>query len=128
MRAVENRYVKGYEDGTFKPDSPVASAEFMKMFVSAFGHDVDVVQREVWYTPYLVKAIQEYYITASAGSSINWTAEMSRTDVVNMSLSFQKVMPTTAKKAWYEATTRGIIVGKDAKGYVCRICRCTLPC
>ncbi len=47
--------IKGYPDGTFKPDTPVNFAEAIKMVLSAYGEDVTEGTGEAWYLPYSEK-------------------------------------------------------------------------
>jgi len=47
---VEQGAVKGYDDGTFKPDADVTEAEFLSMFLRAFASDVPV-SAEDWSKP-----------------------------------------------------------------------------
>ncbi|TBL75061.1 S-layer homology domain-containing protein [Paenibacillus thalictri] len=58
MKAVQAKYVDGYEDGTFKPDRTVSRAEFIKLAVSALKLPIDSSPSNEWYTPYLNTAVQ----------------------------------------------------------------------
>jgi hypothetical protein len=57
----EKNVVKGYEDGSFKPDQPINRAEFLKIVMGVSGHDPsgkncfkDV--KNEWHAPYICKA------------------------------------------------------------------------
>lgn len=51
------KYVGGYPDGTYKPDSPVNVAEFLKMATLAVGYKLEIGQK-VWYENFLSKALE----------------------------------------------------------------------
>lgn len=67
--AAARKYVNGYADGTFRPDSPVNRVEALKMIMTVFQiplHEVNEANREIvnfadvslsaWYTQYLLTA------------------------------------------------------------------------
>ncbi|MDX9971009.1 MAG: S-layer homology domain-containing protein [Candidatus Gracilibacteria bacterium] len=72
--AVENGIVKGYEDGTFKPENSVSKAEFYKMLFKSAGINldnenfdssfVDISQND-WFFPYFEYAKQIGIIDSS---------------------------------------------------------------
>lgn len=55
--ALEKKIVKGYPDGTFRPDSNVSEAEFLTMFVTAFGLNWQSSELK-WPKPIYTYAIQ----------------------------------------------------------------------
>jgi len=70
--AAANRYVQGYADGAFKPDSPVSRVEALKMIAEVFGIEIEEIterSREIvkfvdvstaaWYTKYLYAAFEK---------------------------------------------------------------------
>ena len=58
--AVNRGFMKGYEDGTFKPDKEVTYAEISKMVTLALGHEYLTVDTEnAWYTNYVDKMYAE---------------------------------------------------------------------
>lgn len=117
QEGVKAGFIAGYPDGTFKPEQIVSNAEFMRMLVSGLGHDVPAKKEgQKWYSEFLNTAIGEEYLTKADGTNTKWDAQMTRTDVVNMSLSFLGKKPSNAKKSWYVATSMGLMVGMDAKG------------
>ena len=65
---VANGFIKGYADGTFKPDSPVTRAEFSKMLNVSYGIEniqaigfSDVYSND-WYYSDVRKAVAAGYI------------------------------------------------------------------
>lgn len=54
--AAKNRdIVKGYRNGTFKPEEPVNFAEAIKIVLAAYGQDVTEGTGSDWYKPYTQK-------------------------------------------------------------------------
>lgn len=54
--AAKNRgIVKGYSNGTFKPEEPVNFAEAIKIVLNAYGHEVTETPGANWYKPYTQK-------------------------------------------------------------------------
>ncbi|OPH57212.1 hypothetical protein BC351_25425 [Paenibacillus ferrarius] len=51
--AVKSGYVDGYADGSFKPDTSITRAEFIKMAAVAAGELVTKVDGDGWYKPYV---------------------------------------------------------------------------
>lgn len=57
--------VQGYDDGSFRPDDPIARVEVLKMILAALDYDLERdgyvdfsdVSLEAWYSPYLVTAV-----------------------------------------------------------------------
>ncbi len=47
--------VKGYPDGTFKPETPVNFAEAIKIMLSAYGEEVTEGTAAQWYVPYTTR-------------------------------------------------------------------------
>lgn len=50
--AARRGIVKGYPDGTFKPEQPVNTVEAIKMILLAYGGDVTERSGAKWYEPY----------------------------------------------------------------------------
>ncbi|MBD3330630.1 hypothetical protein GF354_03830 [Candidatus Peregrinibacteria bacterium] len=56
--AKEEGWVKGYEDGTFKPEKEITRAEAMKMLVNAMEFAVSEGEGAMWYEP-IVAFVEE---------------------------------------------------------------------
>lgn len=71
-KAVEKNIVKGYGDGSFRPESPVTRAEFITMLNNAFGLTYTEnsvfadVPRDIWYYDGVCKAVSAGYISGYA--------------------------------------------------------------
>ena len=50
--AIDNGYVNGYEDGTFKPNNYVTNGEFYKMISLAYNLDIPENNDSYWAIPY----------------------------------------------------------------------------
>ena len=60
----EKTIVKGYPDGTFKPNNTVTYGEFIKMaLIAATGEDVGNTTSGNWATSYYIKALELGYFT-----------------------------------------------------------------
>lgn len=54
--AAKNRkVVNGYADGSFRPETPVNTAEALKILLLAYGRDVHDASGEKWYEPYVAE-------------------------------------------------------------------------
>ena len=76
--------VKGYDDGTFKPNNSISRAEFMTMVNRAFGFKemaainyVDVAAG-AWYHGEIAKAVQAGYIKGDVDGLMNPNRQISR--------------------------------------------------
>lgn len=54
--AVSKGIIKGYPDGSFKPNNTVNVAEALTVFVQGLKIDVSPAQSKQWYLPYLLEA------------------------------------------------------------------------
>lgn len=63
----EEEVIKGYDDGTFRPDQEINRAEILKMLLEGFGYNVEVDTEEEpftdvdygsWYAPYIMTAYE----------------------------------------------------------------------
>ncbi|MCL6581727.1 MAG: S-layer homology domain-containing protein, partial [Firmicutes bacterium] len=74
--AVDQGIIKGYTDGTFRPEAPVSYVEALAMLVRVLGYDPAV--RGSWPTNYLVKSFE---LGISKGVSFSANAPATRGDV-----------------------------------------------
>lgn len=51
--AAQSKFVKGYDDGTFKPDKEITFAEASKIIANVLSLDVKPDDSGVWYKPYV---------------------------------------------------------------------------
>lgn len=88
--AHELEFVKGYPDGTFKPESEVNLAEFFVMLYVAGKADIDPqivinlpegVALNEWYTVYLQEAIRKNILLVGPGEIISPERPLTRGDI-----------------------------------------------
>ena len=89
--AVANGVVKGYDDGTFKPDNPVLRSELVKILVEAGDLpecDVDNpfndVPSSVWYADYAVTAYCNSVIDGYSDGSFGGAKNTARSEAAKM--------------------------------------------
>lgn len=79
--------IKGYEDGSFKPQNSVTRAEFMTMVNSAYDFkelaeiNYDDADSEEWYYVELQKAVKAGYIVGDNEETVRPTDKISRQEV-----------------------------------------------
>ncbi|MGD9567971.1 MAG: S-layer homology domain-containing protein [Sedimentibacter sp.] len=83
----DNGRIKGYEDGSFKPDNSITRAEFMTMVNSAYDFEElaeinfsDAVQEE-WYYAEVQKAVGAGYIVGDNDDTVRPQDEITRQEV-----------------------------------------------
>lgn len=70
-KMYESGNISGYEDNTFRPDSKITRAEFVKLTVSALnlpivsGHCFEDVSMSAWYSGYAVTAYKNGLVTGT---------------------------------------------------------------
>lgn len=81
IAAVDQGYVTGYPDGTFRPNNNVTRAEFIKMIVDAMGlpHSSGA---SPWYMPYVASSI-EFGLHIEEDFS-TYTEEISRLEIMRL--------------------------------------------
>lgn len=104
MTAAEKGIIKGYKDGTFRPDAPVNTVEFLKMLAITvnldknlnydkttvnFVSDYKDVPLHTWYTNYGQFAY-EYELFPDRGKTLSPEKQMTRNDVVVALYQFLK--------------------------------------
>ncbi len=96
---VANGFIKGYADGTFKPDNPVTRAEFSRMLNVAFGiantqavNFYDVASSE-WYYQEVRKAVAAGYINGYEDNTFRPNSRITRQEAAVMIAS---VIPAAA--------------------------------
>lgn len=98
-----NNVVKGYDDGTFRPDKPVTRAEFVAMIVRMTGEDAGEtvftspfsdVSTHDWYAPYLRYAKNNDIVKGMPDGSFHPNNPISRAEAVqilsNLALGTEK--------------------------------------
>jgi hypothetical protein len=80
-RAVQQGYVDGYEDGTFKPDNTVTAAELIKLIVAGTKVKMGNQTTAEWYASYVKAAIDAGILTAGQYTDKQLNEPMPRKDM-----------------------------------------------
>lgn len=97
--AFDLGFVKGYPDGTFKPESNVTLAEFFTMFFVGAKTDVDPqiilslppgIAPTDWYAPYLQEALRKGLLDLSSGT-IDPAKPLTRGDIVEILYKIRRI-------------------------------------
>lgn len=112
QKAVAKGYVDGYTNGTFKPDTSVTRAEFVKMVVAAMKLDVKNTSGK-WYVPYVDAATAKGLYDANdfANSEAAWTKVMTRDEMARVAARAVGAKTSENDKWMYLATKAGLIQG-----------------
>jgi hypothetical protein len=85
--SIDKGFIKGYEDGSFKPGNNITRAEFMALINRSFGFTeetaisfTDVLSGN-WAYPEVAKAVKAGYITGYANGTIGASKPISRQEV-----------------------------------------------
>ncbi|MCD9024757.1 S-layer homology domain-containing protein [Cohnella silvisoli] len=84
---MDKGLIKGYEDGSFKPNNNITRAEFISMINRSFGFTEETaitfsdVQAGNWAYPEIAKAVKAGYITGYADGTIGASKPVSRQEV-----------------------------------------------
>jgi hypothetical protein len=114
-KAISQKYVDGYPDGTFKPDTAISRAEFIKMLMAAMNKEVVIGSGE-WYQPYLNTSIQTG-IHRAADFTEDLNGPISRGEMVRLivratNAELQKATVSMDDKEFiYSAAKKGLIQG-----------------
>ena len=115
-KGVTEGFIKGYTDGTFKPDQPVTRAEFSKMLNQALGvtATVSITMKDLkttdWYYNEVRKAVAAGYINGYTDNTFKPENNITRQEAASM---IAKVIPN------YGTTTRltGILDTDDISNW-----------
>lgn len=115
--AVQNGYVEGYEDGTFRPEQQITRAEFAKLIITALKKPVSgKTTGNDWYIPYVNSAVNAGIHSWSDFTTGTWDTPMTRFEMARMSARAIGVSNGDEKKWMYLATQSGLIQGVDDTG------------
>jgi len=87
---IDQGAVKGYEDGTFRPENSITRAEFMSLVNSLYGYNIanDVVFKDVaadaWYADTIGKAAAAGYIAGYPDGTIRPGSPISREEAASV--------------------------------------------
>ena len=123
-----NGAIKGYTDGTFKPENKITRAEFIAILLRALSSDVGQPKEGKWYANYISEATNRKYIVSGDFDSVekNITrGEMARMIVRTMNEAYPENMgdhagqlsdygktPAEYKDFALKAYVKGVITGR----------------
>jgi hypothetical protein len=114
-KAVNEGYLSGYEDGSFKPDKEITRAEFLKMVTLALGFKPrQPMNNEVWYAPFLELGAKEFILRDQNLSNTKWNDPITRKEMAEFCVQALKLNEGT--DAIQTAINKGILQGTD-KGF-----------
>ncbi|SFA93612.1 S-layer homology domain-containing protein [Cohnella sp. OV330] len=113
--AVAKGYVKGYPDGTFKPNKEVSRAEFVKMVADSLHLPVtSVTAGTKWYMPY-VSALKAAALLQDSDMGAGWDGQMNRTEMSKLLVRGTddevRGKKLTDGEALYKSASAGLIGG-----------------
>jgi hypothetical protein len=111
-KAVNEGYVSGYDDGSFKPEKDITRAEFLKMVTVAFGFKPRVpANNEVWYAPYLEVAAKEFILRDQNIRNARWNDPITRKEMAEFCVQALKL--NEGMDAMQTAINKGILQGTE---------------
>ncbi|AOY77779.1 S8 family serine peptidase [Clostridium formicaceticum] len=122
--------VRGYPDGTFKPDKLVSRAEFMTMVNNVFGYketkDMNYIDvpKGVWYEEVVTKALTAGYISGYPDGTIKPEASITRQEMAAVIVKIKKLENDPAGSSVFADASdipdwsRGIIGAVVKAGYM----------
>jgi len=112
QKAVAKGYVDGYTNGTFKPDTSVSRAEFVKMVVAAMKLETTPASGK-WYTQYVNAATKAGLYAGSdfANNDSGWNKTMTREEMARVAARAIGEKTSENDKWMYLATKSGLIQG-----------------
>ncbi len=130
---VDSGYIKGYPDGTFKPENHITRAEFMTVVNSAFGYtekakiDYTDVEEGKWYTEAVAIAKAAGYINGYPDGTMKPNAKITRQEAAVMigKINELKADAAAADKfddgkaipAWSKGAIGACVTAKILSGY-----------
>lgn len=126
---IEKGLVKGYQDGTFKPNDSITRAEFMTLVNKAFGFTTEVatsftdVKTSDWYYAEINKAKAAGYITGYADGTIKPNYKISRQEVAVILAKITHLGETQTTLAFRDASqlpawSKGAVAAVVSKGFM----------
>lgn len=106
----EHGIIKGYADGTFKPETLVNRAEFLKIIIEGSGIKTDIstkttfsdVNDKAWYAPYIRKAYAENWIQGYTDGTFKPSQTITKVEALKILGKAQNwQIPTNVTKVEY---------------------------
>lgn len=125
--AIDSGFVKGYPDGSFKPNNTISRAEFFSLTNNVFKFTKSTetkftdVPSDAWYAPVIAKAKAAEYITGYPDSTIRPVGNISRQEVAVIVSVLKSLTAASDKLSYTDASTiadwskQAIIVAAETK-------------
>ncbi|WP_282941192.1 S-layer homology domain-containing protein [Paenibacillus sp. RC67] len=113
--AVQEGFVDGYPDGTFKPDQNISRVEFIKLVVDALKFKKQDAAGE-WFQPYINTAVANGLHQSDEFAADQLNKSITREEMARIAVRATGEANYDAMKWMYLATSKGIIQGLDNKG------------
>lgn len=116
----ESEVIKGYEDGSFKPEAEINRAELMKILVEAQGVTPDPEEykdcftdiKEEWYAPYVCYAKEMEWVSGYEDGTFAPEKPVNKVEAIKMTINSQgfseetstcdtELFEDTDENAWY---------------------------
>src|SRR5665648_330704 len=94
---VDNGLIKGYPDGTFKPDNNITRAEFISLVNRAFGYTETApisftdVDQNAWYVSAIAVAVKAGYISGYPDGTMRPDNPISREEAATIIMKINKL-------------------------------------
>lgn len=124
VKAIDNKIVSGYDDGTFRPDKAVTRAEFSHMLNAALGNSVTTninfsdVKSTDWYYSAVQKALAAGYVSGYDNGTFKPGTAINRQEA---SVMLSRIIPTYNKSANLSTFKDASSVSSWAKEAVSRV-------
>lgn len=104
---LDQKVIQGFPDGTFRPDSPINRAEFLKIVMSAAGKNTggqncfpDV--KEDWFAPYVCAAHKQKFISGYPDGSFHPEQEINFAEASKIISKIFELPITPDNQNWYK--------------------------
>lgn len=107
---IDKGLIKGYDDGSFKPDNQITRAEFIALINRSFGftETADISFRDVssdhWAHAEVAKAVKADYISGYADGTVGINKPISRQEVAVIVSRLLKLDATASKATFLDAS------------------------
>ncbi|BBI31321.1 S-layer homology domain-containing protein [Cohnella abietis] len=130
---IDNGFIKGYEDGSFKPENQITRAEFFTLINRSFGFTEETaisfsdVKTGTWVYSEVAKAVKAAYITGYEDGTIGASKPITRQEaasIVDRLLGLSSTESATAVftdsgsiASWAKASVNATVAKGILKGY-----------
>jgi hypothetical protein len=88
FRAINKGYVEGYPDSTFRPDTEITRAEFLRMLLASTGAGPKKIISEPWYSEYIKLALKAGIYKETEYTIEQWNQELTRAEMAQFLIRY----------------------------------------